>query len=183
MANEVLRVLDRGLGAALQDQGRLGWRRFGVPISGAMDAHAAAWANRLLDNPSAAAVVELLLQGAKLQALCNTWISIAGAEVESNLPLWRPVRVEAGARIELRQNRSGRWIYLAVEGGFDGQELFGSRSAYVRGGISSALHEGDVLSRKGSRHFSLPAGIAGRTIPSLERRDYNHPPVLKVWPA
>jgi biotin-dependent carboxylase-like uncharacterized protein len=183
MASEVLRILNRGWGGTLQDQGRHGWRRFGVPPSGVMDDHASALANRLLDNAPGATVVELLLQGARFEVLCDTWVVITGAEVEANLPLWRPVRVEAGDRIELRQNRSGRWTYLAVEGGFGGPEFFGSRSAYVRGEMGVALADGDVLAKQGSKPFELPAGIAGRTIPSLEHRDYHHPPALKVWPA
>ena len=183
MANEVLRVVDRGLGGTLQDQGRRGWRKYGVPPSGVMDDHAASWANRLLDNSAGATVVELLLQGAKFEALRNTWVAISGAEVDANVPFWRPVPVKAGERIELRQNHSGRWTYLAVEGGFGGPEFFGSRSAYVRGAMGSALADGDVLVKQGGKPFQLPDGIAGRTIPSLERRDYNHPPALKVWPA
>ena len=183
MTSEVLRVLDPGLGAALQDRGRSGWRKFGVPSSGVMDDHAAAWANRLLENPAEAAVIELLLQGAKFEVLRNTWVAISGAEVQASVPLWRAVRVKAGDRIELRQNRSGRWTYLAVEGGFGGRECFGSRSVYVRGHIGAALTAGDVLGKQGSKPFELPAGIAGRTIPSFERRDYDRPPALKVWPA
>lgn len=154
-----------------------------MPSSGAMDDHAAGWANRLLDNPAGAAVVELLLQGAKLEALCEAWMVISGAEVEANVPLWRPFRVQPGDRIELKRNCSGRWSYLAVEGGLGGFEFFGSRSVCVRGGIGSALANGDVLSKLGGKPFELPAGVAGRTIPSLERRDYNRPPRLKVWPA
>ena len=50
-----LKVLTPGWGATMQDDGRHGWRRFGVPTSGAMDAHAAAYANRLLGNPPWAA--------------------------------------------------------------------------------------------------------------------------------
>lgn len=183
MANEVLRVADRGLGGTLQDQGRCGWRRFGVPPSGVMDDHASFWANRLLDNSPGATVIELLLQGAKFEALRDIWVAVSGAEVETNLPLWRPVRVKAGDRIELKQNRSGRWTYLAVEGGLGGPKFFGSRSAYVRGEIGSALADGDVLIKQGGKPFELPPGIAGRTIPSLERRDYDHPPALKVWVA
>ena len=137
----------------------------------------------MLDNAAGATAVELLLQGARFEALRDAWVVVCGAEVGANVPLWRPVRVKIGDRIELRQNRSGRWTYLAVEGGFGGPEFFGSRSVYVRGEIGSALTGGDVLVKLEGKPFELPAGIAGRTIPSLERRDYNHPPPLKVWPA
>ncbi len=183
MASEVLRVLDRGMGGTLQDQGRFGWRKFGVPTSGAMDDHALSWANRLLDNRPEVAVVELLLQGAKFEVLHDTWLAITGAEVEASVPLWRALRVKMGDKIQLRQIRSGVWSYLAVESGFAGPEFFGSRSVYVRGGIGSALADGDILGKAGNRNFELPPGVAGRTIPPLERRDYGRPPPLKVWLA
>src|SRR5262249_37338132 len=77
---EVLEVLSPGLGATLQDEGRPGWRRFGVPLGGAMDDHAARWANRLLDNSAKAPVVEMLLQGARLQVLQPVWIAVTGAD-------------------------------------------------------------------------------------------------------
>src|SRR6058998_2565351 len=101
----VLRVLSPGLGASVQDRCRIGWRRFGVPFSGAMDDHAASWANRLLDNPSNAPVVELLLQGARLTVLRDVWIAVTGAEAQATIPNWSALRVKASEVIEFRQNR------------------------------------------------------------------------------
>src|SRR5438093_6268474 len=93
---EVFEILEPGLGATWQDRGRIGWRRFGVPPSGAMDEHAASWANRLLDNPSTAPVLELLLQGARLGVLQDIWIAVTGAEAEATVRTWSAVRVKAG---------------------------------------------------------------------------------------
>ena len=92
MNEPFLKVLSPGLGAAFQDQGRPGWRRFGVPTSGAMDAHAAAYANRLLGNPPWAAVVELLLHGAHLQVRQECWLALTGADLCASHPLWRAFR-------------------------------------------------------------------------------------------
>src|SRR5207247_2580066 len=85
MGPKVFEILEPGLGATLQDRGRPGWRRFGVPPGGAMDDHAARWANRLLDNSPDAPVVEFLLQGAKLRALAETWIAVTGADAEDSV--------------------------------------------------------------------------------------------------
>src|SRR5437016_323413 len=125
MDAEVFEILQPGLAATLQDHGRSGWRRFGVPPSGAMDRHAADWANRLLDNCLEVPVLELLLQGAKFKALLNVWIAITGAEMETNVPTWRAVRLRAGDMVEFTRNRSGVWGYLAVEGGFVGPRYLG----------------------------------------------------------
>ncbi|MFO1460293.1 MAG: carboxyltransferase domain-containing protein [Verrucomicrobiota bacterium] len=63
----VLRVLSPGLGITIQDAGRPGFRRLGVPPSGAMDPTAARWANRLLDNPPELPVLECCLQGQRIE--------------------------------------------------------------------------------------------------------------------
>src|SRR5207247_8083709 len=107
MGPKVFEILEPGLGATLQDRGRPGWRRFGVPPSGAMDDHAAAWANRLLDNPPDAPVLELLLQGAKLCVLADTWLAITGADADCNLPTWRAVRAAPGQLIQFSHTNSG----------------------------------------------------------------------------
>jgi biotin-dependent carboxylase-like uncharacterized protein len=183
MSQDVFEVLDPGLGGTMQDQGRPGWRRFGVPMGGAMDDHAAGWANRLIENPPKAPVLELLLQGAKFAVLQNTWLAITGADVQTNVPVWRAVRVTAGEVIQLPHNHSGLWTYLAVEGGFDAPRLLGSASVYQRGMLGKPLARGDILRRGPGKGFQLPPGVAGRIVASGERRDYASPPPLRVWPG
>jgi len=177
---EVFEILEPGLGATFQDRGRVGWRRFGVPPSGAMDEHAAQWANRLLDNLPDAPVVEFLLQGGRLKALQETWIALAGAG-GANVPSWRAVRMSSGDLLQFPTTRSGVWIYLAVEGGFDGPRMLGSASVYPRGQLGRPLVRGDVLRRAAGARFKLPGGVAGRVVDWHERRNYESPPPLRVW--
>jgi biotin-dependent carboxylase-like uncharacterized protein len=181
--SEVFRVLDPGLGATLQDQGRFGWRGFGVPASGAMDDHAAECANRLLDNQADAPVLELLLQGAKLVALSKAWIAITGADAEANVSTWRTVRVSSQEVLQFPRSHSGIWVYLAVEGGFQATRLLGSSSVYPRGGLGRAVAAGDVLRRTSGLAFHLLPGVASRAVSWKERRHYEAPPPLRVWPA
>ena len=54
----VLRVLEPGLAASLQDGGRPGLQRFGVPVCGALDAVSLALANILAGNPPGTAAIE-----------------------------------------------------------------------------------------------------------------------------
>src|SRR6266536_6549782 len=118
MTHPVFEILEPGIAATLQDCGRVGWRRFGVPPGGAMDDHAAQWANRLLDNTPDAPVLEFLLQGAKLRALSEAWIAITGADADASVPTWRAVRTNEDEELLFPASRSGVWIYLAVESGF-----------------------------------------------------------------
>lgn len=183
MSARLLEVLDVGLGATFQDRGRAGWRRFGVPPSGAMDDHAAGWANALLDNPPTAPVVELLLQGAKFLVLHDCWIAVCGADAGASVPTWRAVRLHADEEVRFTRNRSGVWIYLAVEGGFDAPPLLGSASVYARGRLGAPLARGDVLLRTPGAPFRLPTGVAGRSVAWEERRNYDATPLLRVWPG
>ena len=183
MGPKVFEILEPGLGATLQDRGRPGWRRFGVPPSGAMDDHAACWANRLLDNAPDSPVVELLLQGAKLRALGETWIAVTGADADANVPTWRAVRTNEDDVLEFPASRSGVWIYLAVEGGFEGPRWLGSASVYKRGRLGQAAASGSVLCRATSARFELPRGVAGRVVDWHERRNYESPPPFRVWRA
>ena len=54
-----LEILEIGAGASLQDGGRPGWKRFGLPAAGPMDRESARLANVLVGNaPELAVVVE-----------------------------------------------------------------------------------------------------------------------------
>ena len=183
MSAHLLEVLDTGLGATFQDRGRAGWRRFGVPAGGAMDDHAATWANTLLDNSPDAPVVELLLQGARFLAMHDCWIAVCGADAAANVPLWRAVRLRANEEVCFPRNRSGVWTYLAVEGGFDAPMLLGSASVYARGRLGTPLVRGDVLLRAPGAPFRLPKSVAGRSLAWEERRNYDATPLLRIWPG
>ena len=58
-----LRIIDCGAGTTLQDQGRFGFRRFGVSTSGFADNASAAFANALVGNPPFEACVEFQMAG------------------------------------------------------------------------------------------------------------------------
>ena len=55
----MLPVLKPGMMTGVQDGGRHGWQRFGVPVCGAMDLDALAAANILVGNAPDEAVLEL----------------------------------------------------------------------------------------------------------------------------
>jgi len=55
-----------GLLSTIQDCGRVGYQRFGMPVSGAMDLYSAQLANLLVGNPAGAAVIEATLIGPEI---------------------------------------------------------------------------------------------------------------------
>ncbi|MGG1514321.1 biotin-dependent carboxyltransferase family protein [Paenibacillus oryzisoli] len=147
-------VIKPGLLSTLQDEGRFGYRKHGVIVSGPMDAFAHRAANVLVGNPAGAATLEMTWIGPQLIARSDMLLAICGGDLDAHVdgepaPLWRPWVIPAGSMLELRHAVHGCRAYLAVGGGFCADEALGSRSTYVRAGIGGfagrALQAGDRL--------------------------------------
>src|SRR5689334_16460012 len=100
-------VLEPGLSTTLQDLGRPGGRRYGVPPGGALDRFAHVAANKLVQNPPEAATLEITLQGPRLLFLTSALIAVTGADLRPFLnqrpvPGWMSVFVRAGQILEFQ---------------------------------------------------------------------------------
>ncbi|HEY5704365.1 MAG TPA: biotin-dependent carboxyltransferase family protein [Terrimicrobiaceae bacterium] len=174
----VLQVLALGAGASIQDLGRTGWKRFGIPPGGAMDADSARQANLLVGNEEGAPVIELLFTGARFRVLSAAELAITGADVESECPQWRNFHAETGQRISFERLRAGVWTYLAVQGGFAGPRWFGSASVDPRAGLGGMIQAGAQLHREKVQRVG---GISSRFVPGLVRERFDDIPTLRVW--
>ncbi len=148
-----------------------------------MDDHAARAANVMVDNAPDMPVLELLMQGQRFKVRQDCWLAIAGADGSSTIPVWHAHKLSVGSELEFPVSRHGVWIYVAVAGGFDADEAFGSRSASIRSEIGSAIEAGKMLRRLEDRRLQMPDSISGRGASWNEHRDYAKPPVLRVWPG
>lgn len=169
----VLEVLDGGLVTTVQDAGRLGWRRLGIPASGPMDRSALAAANAAVGNDRGVAALELTFPGPRLRALAEVAIAVAGADLgarHNRAPIdpSAPVVVRPGDVVDFASPRSGQWAYLAIAGGVDVPEVFGSRATYARGGLGGmggrALRAGDVIGRGEGATGPRVQGLSGWTV-------------------
>jgi biotin-dependent carboxylase-like uncharacterized protein len=175
-----IEILSTGVGLSIQDSGRSGWRRFGVPPGGAMDRSSAEAANRLLGNRADAPVLEVLMQGAKLRILEDTWIALAGADLGCVLAPWTACAVTAGTVLHFSQNRSGLWAYVAVPGGVDVERWFGSASVDARNGLGEPLCKGSVVSAV-LREPNLLVDRVGRRVLALDQQsDFSTPPLFEL---
>ncbi|NWG34523.1 MAG: biotin-dependent carboxyltransferase family protein [Chloroflexi bacterium] len=161
-----LEILEANGLATIQDAGRFGWRKFGVPVSGPMDWFAFRAANLLAGNHPTAAALEIGLGSMTLRALHNCVIAVAGAGFALSIyiwefPLWSSYYVRGGWTIHLDKLDSGMWAYLAVSGGVQTPPTLGSVSTYLRGPLGGfdgrSLRAGDVLQ----------AGIPSRPLTDL----------------
>lgn len=148
-------VVSVGPATSIQDGGRFGTQRYGLPPSGAMDRVSLAVANCLADNAGDCAAIEVGPLGAALTARDGAIrVALAGAARQADiagnpLPLNQTALIAEGETLKLGAARSGVFSYLAVEGGIRGEPIFGSLSVNARSGIGSpyprALREGDEL--------------------------------------
>jgi antagonist of KipI len=165
-----LTVVDAGPLVTVQDLGRVGFQRFGVPTSGAMDGLAIRVANELVCNSWNAACLEIGLGGLVITTTDPSVIAVTGRGVDlviggHTLRTWSSVFVRAGTKIEVMRRDWG-WVYLAIAGGIDVPPVLGSRSTYLRGSFGGvagrALQPGDILP---VGHSPFGAEIAGREMP------------------
>ncbi len=179
----VIEIISTGVGLSVQDYGRPGWRRFGVPPGGVMDRSSAAAANRLLGNRADAPVLEVLMQGAKLRVLEDTWIAIAGADLGCAIAPWTACAVSAGTILQFPMNRSGLWAYVAVPGGFDADRWFGSASVDSRNGLGRPLERGVQLSAVTSASSFKYERVGLRVLAAELQRDFSRPMEFELLPG
>ncbi|NGP62192.1 biotin-dependent carboxyltransferase family protein [Paenibacillus thiaminolyticus] len=107
-----IRVEAAGLLTTVQDSGRVGFQKYGVLASGAMDTVALRLANLLAGNQEGAAALEITLLGPKLVFDKAAVIALAGGNLSPavdgvSLPLWRPVYIPAGKTLTFGRAVSG----------------------------------------------------------------------------
>lgn len=149
-----LEILEPGLSTTVQDRGRIGYYRFGIPQSGSMDQLSATIANRLVGNGEADAVLECTYMGPRLRTDAPATIAVTGAPVDvfvdgSPVEQWRRIELQPGSEVRFGVIRGGTRYYVAVAGGIDVPLALGSRSTYPIGRIGGfegrALAAGDVV--------------------------------------
>ncbi len=183
------RVVAPGWLTTVQDLGRIGAQRYGMPVAGAMDPPALRLANRLVGNRDDAAGLEVTIQGPTLLCEVDALVAVTGGDLSPtldgrHLPLWTSFDVRRGQRLAFGARRSGARAYLAVAGGVDVPSVLGSRATHLAsrtGGLEGrALQQGDVLAA-GPRRSRR--SVAGRAVPPAVRPTYRTPIDLRLVPG
>jgi urea carboxylase len=155
-APNTVQVLVAGTQTTIQDYpGRSGLWHVGVPPSGPMDSLSLRLANRLLNNATNAAALEITLNGPTLKFNRAIQIALTGAAIDANLdgapmPAFIVVAVKAGQVLSLGNvTGDGARAYLAVAGGVQCPDYLGSKSTFTLGQfgghVGRALRVADVL--------------------------------------
>ncbi|WP_339234136.1 biotin-dependent carboxyltransferase family protein [Oceanobacillus sp. FSL W7-1281] len=184
---EILEVMKPGLSTSIQDTGRVGYQKYGIPTAGAMDTFAHRIANLLVGNPEEAATLEIMLMGPRLKFLQDAVIAVGGADLSAAVdgePVcpWKSFRVYAGQMLSFGKPIHGTYAYLAVSGGFYAETVMGSKSTYAQanlGGVEGRiLQKGDRLSAEDRK---LKSVRAGRYLKKIDIPNYEqHRPIRVI---
>lgn len=184
-----IRIAAPGLFTTVQDLGRHGLQRYGVPVGGAMDVWSFRCANRLVGNPDGAAGLEITALGPELTFEKRTSFAVTGASFRlaldgQDVPMWAAVEAGPGSSLKFGARLAGARAYLALEGGINVPTVMGSRSTHVPsriGGLAGrALRTGDVLASRATAF-----GRLRRTpcLPPDYRPAFEPCPLLRVVPG
>ncbi|NDK57461.1 5-oxoprolinase subunit C family protein [Pontibacter fetidus] len=149
-----IKILKPGLLSTIQDEGRYGYQKDGMVVSGAMDKIALRIANLLVGNAPHSAALEITLLGPQLYFDADHLIAVTGANLSPTIDgqpikLWRPTLVKKGAILAFGTPVLGCRSYVAIAGGYAVPEVLGSFATYLRAGIGGykgrALQADDIL--------------------------------------
>lgn len=134
-----------GTAASIQDRGRFGHRRIGVPWSGTLAPDLLTIANRLVGNQDGAPAIECFSGGQAFTATEAVRVAVAGGaeiEIESgglirHVPAWQSHRLLAGETLRIRAVQDGRVVLLGVCG-IEVPLVLGSASAHARSGLGGS---------------------------------------------
>ncbi|WP_102109318.1 biotin-dependent carboxyltransferase family protein [Oceaniglobus roseus] len=167
MSRAVLRVMQAGPHCSVQDAGRPGHMRFGVPGSGPMDGFGFAVAHAALGNPFGGAALEVSMGGLVLECVEGAVsFAVAGGGFRVALdgtPLgpWCVATLAAGQTLSLRPGTWGSWCSIAFAGRLDARRWLGSAATHALSGFGGgALTSGQRLEveeaeRREARHATL----------------------------
>jgi allophanate hydrolase len=177
MADALLRVVQAGPHVTIQDGGRRGMMRYGVPASGPMDRKALVIANTALGNAPGAAGIEVSPGGLVLDCVSGA-VTLAAAGGGFILDVdgtrrgsWCVFGLRAGQRLVLRPGQWGCWMMLAVAGQIDRPDWLGSLATHGASGLGGGkLAAGDELRVTATRAVAaraLPCPVSARPRPLL----------------
>lgn len=145
-----LEILSISPSATIQDQGRVGFLRYGVTSSGAMDMFALAEGQALLGNGTDDAAIEFAEFGGRFKATGPLAVATSGAMMAlklNDIPVGRRqvLALRAGDILDVGAAIEGVYGYLHVAGGFQTERMLGARATHLRAGFGHVLAVGQNL--------------------------------------
>ncbi len=154
----MIEIIDAGFYSSIQDQGRMGYRHLGVPVSGAMDQKAFDLAHQLLGETLDFSCIECTLIGPILRFHEPCSLVLTGAHMqawvnENPIQNNTTIVILSGDVLKLRRAIKGLRTYIKINQAIISPVLLGSTSFY------KPLTQDAVL-KKGNRIFWIKSDKA-----------------------
>ena len=170
-----LEVITPGLMTSVQDRGRFGFQALGISVSGALDPDGFDLANALAGNEAGTGALEIRMLGPTLEVAAES-VTVALAGTGAGIEVMSPERemISACRSVTFRKGQVFRIgaigdsavCYLAVHGGFDLPDVYGSQSTCMSAGFGGfhgrILEKGDCLPLRKAAAESLSQRILRR---------------------
>lgn len=168
-----------GFLTTVQDIGRIGYQKFGMPVAGVMDNFSYRVANFLVGNNEDEAVLEATLMGPELEFGGEMSFALTGADMKAKLngkeiSMWESYKVVKGDVLSLGVIARGLRTYIAFSGSIDVPLLNNSKSTYFKTGIGGfkgrKLLNNDELKIKVSDQIVYGKYMDPKYIPEFKRK-------------
>ncbi|MPW37909.1 5-oxoprolinase/urea amidolyase family protein [Vibrio sp. B1Z05] len=178
--HKIMTILKASPQTGIQDGGRFGFAHLGITQGGVADEYSYHWANKLLGNPFASAVIEVTLGGFEAVIHQDTHIAITGATSpvlldEVVTSTWRCIKVKKGQHLSIPLPRNGLRHYIALPGGIDAPTHHRSLATVHKEGLGGLQSNGDHLTKGDLIYARLPdannakqVAVAARYIPKFK---------------
>ena len=173
-----IKILNPGLLTSIQDLGRVGYQKFGISPSGALDQTALKIANFLVNNPAGEAALEMTLMGAVIEFTASNVIAVTGGIFsptlnDSPIPLYTAIAVKSGDTLSFGVAKTGCRSYIAFSGGLDVPVVMGSKSTNLKCKLGG--YQGRQLKMGDEIPFAAPvetlSGLSQRMVPYYKREE------------
>ncbi|MBD3652609.1 biotin-dependent carboxyltransferase family protein [Kangiella sp.] len=155
-----IRFLKAGLQTSLQDLGRHGFRRYGIPNNGALDPVSLQIANWLVNKPLNSACLEITQAGPVVEFTEDVAIAVTGAHFELSIDdipvdMHQTLLVNKGERLTFGKLVNGARAYLSFSAEADLPKIMNSYSTNLMANFDGfegrAFNNNDTLTLK--NHF------------------------------
>ena len=145
----MIAILHPGIYCSVQDQGRFGHTKMGVPQAGCADTYAATMANALLKNHEKDALIEITFGQGKFKFTSDTYICLTGGDFSPKLngkliKMQSVYFIKKDSVLSFGKRVYGARVYLSVQGGIQTKTVYGSRS-FFDGITQQKLGKGAML--------------------------------------
>ena len=142
-------ILHPGIYCSVQDQGRFGHTKIGVPQAGCADTYAAKMANVLLKNHEKDALIEITFGQGEFKFTSDTYICLTGGDFSPKLngkliKMQSVFFIKKDSVLSFGKRVYGARVYLSVQGGIQTKTVYGSRS-FFDGIAQQKLGKGAML--------------------------------------